>query len=86
MPFDNHPDAHDSPEITALRRFADTFGLELHLGHATQREPENVVSLQRTGGAYGSIIRTMSRDSVDTAALYLIRNLQALGIDIQIEP
>lgn len=53
-------------------------GLELVVARPTQREPEAVVTV-REEGDFGSLIQGRSQDSVDTAAMYVVQNLERLG-------
>lgn len=74
--------------VERLKRWADTRKLCVSASRGDQREPENVVAvttplIDDDGGSYRkTLLRRDSLDSIDTAALYVIQALAALGVDV----
>ena len=64
--------------LSALKEWAGEKGLEVNSTSGTQREPENVVYI-KVPGTFTSLVRGVSQDSVETAAIYVVNTLQRLG-------
>lgn len=77
----------DGPNVALLRSWAQTRNLRVDVSPGGQREPEGYVTLKREGSAPGHssadlVMQTSSRDSVETAALYMLSKLRLLGIEL----
>lgn len=75
----------EASAIDRLNAFAEARGLRVRTSSGTQREPENVVSLQGSGeGAHPmpTLLSRSSMDSIETAAMYVLNTLERLGVEV----
>jgi hypothetical protein len=70
-----------STNVTRLEAWAAERGLSVKTWRGDQREPDNGCSIQEIGH-FDSLIRRTSRDSVETAAWYVINTLERLGVTV----
>jgi hypothetical protein len=74
----------DSPHLEELKAWTKGQGLTVRAsGSNDQRDPGFVVAITN-GGVFGNaeLVRGDSLDSMDTAAMYVLHKLRALGIDV----
>jgi hypothetical protein len=75
------PNISETPNLAALRAWADARGLSVHASSGSQREPENVVAVKFGGGFGTTLLSRSSLDSIDTAAMYLVNVIDRLRLE-----
>ena len=70
-------------DLDRLKAWAKTRGLEVTCSSGTQREPENVVAINRPGHGYANLLARTSLDSIESAAGYVVNTLEMLGVEVE---
>lgn len=81
MPEQARSEQSDSPNLAALKSWAEARSLTVVSSSGTQREPENVVAVKFGEGFGTTLLSRSSLDSIDTAAMYLVNLIDRLRLE-----